>query len=233
VSKAPTAAAAAPAQSAPPVQQRKPAKMVKVYIIFYTTYGHIYTMAKAVKEGVDSVEGCEGVLYQVSWRPSEAPGHMRGLLEDNDTPFPPHHPPHPQVPETLPAEVLDKMHAPPKPDVPVITAAELPDAGGWPCPARAPPARRRSPGASTPPAAAFFPCARRRLHLRLRHALRHHPRAGGCTTTWAAMGALQRPRPPQLCPQPPPARISPLADQPLPCRHCNPPATPPAIPAPP
>jgi multimeric flavodoxin WrbA len=43
--------------------------MTKVYIIFYTTYGHIYTMAKAVKEGVDSVEGCEGILYQVRIRP--------------------------------------------------------------------------------------------------------------------------------------------------------------------
>ena len=39
--------------------------MAKIYIIIYTTYGHIYEMAKKVKEGVDSVEGCEGVLYQV------------------------------------------------------------------------------------------------------------------------------------------------------------------------
>jgi len=31
-----------------------------------------------------------------------------------------------QIPETLPQEVLTKMHAPPKPDYPVITAAELP-----------------------------------------------------------------------------------------------------------
>jgi NAD(P)H dehydrogenase (quinone) len=43
--------------------------MGKILIVFYTTYGHVYSMAKAVKEGVDKVEGCEGVLYQV-WSPS-------------------------------------------------------------------------------------------------------------------------------------------------------------------
>ncbi|KAG8216623.1 protoplast secreted protein [Butyriboletus roseoflavus] len=32
-----------------------------------------------------------------------------------------------QIPETLPADILTKMHAPPKPDYPVITAEELPD----------------------------------------------------------------------------------------------------------
>ena len=36
-----------------------------------------------------------------------------------------------QVEETLPAEVLAKMHAPDKPDVPVISAKELPDADGF------------------------------------------------------------------------------------------------------
>jgi hypothetical protein len=36
-----------------------------------------------------------------------------------------------QVPETLPAEVLEKMHAPPKPDVPIISAKDMPDADGF------------------------------------------------------------------------------------------------------
>jgi len=73
--------------------------MAKIYIIFYSMYGHIHQMAQKVKEGVDAIEGCEGVLYQVA--------------------------------ETLPAEVLEKMHAPPKPDVPVISAADLPNADGF------------------------------------------------------------------------------------------------------
>lgn len=72
--------------------------MGKILIVFYSTYGHVYSMAKAVKEGVDKVEGCEGLLYQ--------------------------------VPETLPKEVLQKMHAPPKPDVPTITPDLLVDCDG-------------------------------------------------------------------------------------------------------
>jgi len=35
-----------------------------------------------------------------------------------------------QVPETLPKEVLEKMHAPPKPDVPVATPQDLAEADG-------------------------------------------------------------------------------------------------------
>jgi NAD(P)H dehydrogenase (quinone) len=36
-----------------------------------------------------------------------------------------------QVRETLPDEVLEKMHAPPKPDVPFITVADLVHADGF------------------------------------------------------------------------------------------------------
>lgn len=35
-----------------------------------------------------------------------------------------------QVPETLPKEILDKMHAPPKPDVRIATPHDLADADG-------------------------------------------------------------------------------------------------------
>eukprot|EP00884_Botryococcus_braunii_P016104 jgi/Botrbrau1/3177/Bobra.37_2s0007.1 len=73
--------------------------MTKIYVVFYSMYGHIYKLAQKVKEGIDSVEGVEGVLYQ--------------------------------VPETLPEEVLEKMHAPPKPDIPIITVDELPNADGF------------------------------------------------------------------------------------------------------
>ncbi len=37
----------------------------KVQIIFYSMYGHIYTMAKAVEEGVREVEGVDVSMYQV------------------------------------------------------------------------------------------------------------------------------------------------------------------------
>ncbi|GIL53279.1 hypothetical protein Vafri_8922 [Volvox africanus] len=39
---------------------------VKVWIIFYSTYGHVKTMAEAVKKGVESVEGVEATIYQVA-----------------------------------------------------------------------------------------------------------------------------------------------------------------------
>lgn len=37
----------------------------KVQVVFYSMYGHIHTMAKAVAEGVGSVEGCSAELLQV------------------------------------------------------------------------------------------------------------------------------------------------------------------------
>jgi len=38
---------------------------VKVYIVFYSMYGHIYKMARAVAEGVKEIEGAEIVLRRV------------------------------------------------------------------------------------------------------------------------------------------------------------------------
>lgn len=40
-------------------------KNVKIQIIFYSMYGHIYRMAEAVAEGVREVKGAEADLYQV------------------------------------------------------------------------------------------------------------------------------------------------------------------------
>ena len=38
---------------------------MKVKIVFYSMYGHIYRMAKAVSEGVHEVDGAEVELLQV------------------------------------------------------------------------------------------------------------------------------------------------------------------------
>jgi NAD(P)H dehydrogenase (quinone) len=40
-------------------------EIVKVNVIFYSMYGHIYRMAEAVAEGVREVKGAEAALYQV------------------------------------------------------------------------------------------------------------------------------------------------------------------------
>ncbi|KAI8470509.1 MAG: flavoprotein-like protein, partial [Monoraphidium minutum] len=71
----------------------------KIYVIYYSTYGHMATLAKAMKEGIDSVEGVEGVLYQVA--------------------------------ETLPEDVLSKMHAAPKGDAPLIDPKTINEADGF------------------------------------------------------------------------------------------------------
>lgn len=39
--------------------------MVKVFVVFYSMYGHIYKMAEAVMEGAGAVKGAEVQLFQV------------------------------------------------------------------------------------------------------------------------------------------------------------------------
>jgi NAD(P)H:quinone oxidoreductase type IV len=38
---------------------------MKVYVVFYSMYGHVYTLSEAVAEGARSVEGAEVSLFQV------------------------------------------------------------------------------------------------------------------------------------------------------------------------
>jgi NAD(P)H dehydrogenase (quinone) len=39
---------------------------IKVQVVFYSMYGHVYKMAQAVAEGVEQVSGAEVSLYQVA-----------------------------------------------------------------------------------------------------------------------------------------------------------------------
>lgn len=52
-------------RSKPSHRAKDVVQMAKIYIVFYSMYGHVQQMAKAVKEGVDKVPGCQGILYQV------------------------------------------------------------------------------------------------------------------------------------------------------------------------
>jgi NAD(P)H dehydrogenase (quinone) len=74
--------------------------MMKVLIVYYSMYGHIYKMAEAAAEGARTVESAEVVIRR--------------------------------VPETLPADVLEKMGAVAtlglQAQVPVCTMAELGEA---------------------------------------------------------------------------------------------------------
>ncbi|KAK9381649.1 flavoprotein-like protein [Kockiozyma suomiensis] len=64
----------------------------RVAIIIYSLYGHVGSLAKSVKTGIEAAGG-QATIYQ--------------------------------VPETLPEEVLAKMHAPAKPDYPIATNETL------------------------------------------------------------------------------------------------------------
>jgi len=67
--------------------------MPKIAVIYYSTWGHVRTLAESVLEGVQKVPGVHANIFQVK--------------------------------ETLPEEVLTKMHAAPKADYPIITPDEL------------------------------------------------------------------------------------------------------------
>jgi NAD(P)H dehydrogenase (quinone) len=73
---------------------------MKVLIVFYSMYGHVYKMAEAMAEGVRAVPGAEAILRR--------------------------------VPETLPADVLEKMGAVEAQKtfahIPVCAVDELPEA---------------------------------------------------------------------------------------------------------
>jgi NAD(P)H dehydrogenase (quinone) len=50
---------------------------MKVYVVFYSTYGHIYRMAEAIAEGAKRVEGAQVQLFQVAETlPNEVIGKM-------------------------------------------------------------------------------------------------------------------------------------------------------------
>jgi NAD(P)H dehydrogenase (quinone) len=45
---------------------------IKVHVVFYSTYGHVYRMAEAVVAGVKEVAGAEAALFQVAELTSDA-----------------------------------------------------------------------------------------------------------------------------------------------------------------
>jgi NAD(P)H dehydrogenase (quinone) len=74
-------------------------RATKIAIPYYSTYTHVYQLAKAIKEGVERVPNVEVALYR--------------------------------IPETLPQEVLEKMHAAPASEDPEITTDILTAADGF------------------------------------------------------------------------------------------------------
>ncbi|KAL8160393.1 hypothetical protein V2J09_001930 [Rumex salicifolius] len=60
---------------------------LKVYIVFYSMYGHVDGLARRLKKGVDSVEGVEGMLYRVpETLSSEVLQQMKAPPKDDSVP---------------------------------------------------------------------------------------------------------------------------------------------------
>ncbi|KAL4587780.1 hypothetical protein LXL04_000654 [Taraxacum kok-saghyz] len=45
----------------PTVERRK----LRIFIVFYSTYGHVESLARYIKKGVEEIDGVEGVLFRV------------------------------------------------------------------------------------------------------------------------------------------------------------------------
>ncbi|KAI4376040.1 hypothetical protein MLD38_013839 [Melastoma candidum] len=48
-------------------------RKLKIFIVFYSMYGHVEMLARRIKKGVDSIEGVEGLLFRV---PETLPGNV-------------------------------------------------------------------------------------------------------------------------------------------------------------
>ncbi|XVF01438.1 hypothetical protein REPUB_Repub04eG0089200 [Reevesia pubescens] len=63
------------------------AKKLKIFIVFYSMYGHVECLAKRMKKGVDSIDGVEGFLYRVpETLPMDVLEQMRVPQKEDDLP---------------------------------------------------------------------------------------------------------------------------------------------------
>ncbi|GMP49138.1 hypothetical protein CsSME_00016215 [Camellia sinensis var. sinensis] len=68
----------------------------KIYIVYYSLYGHVEIMARQVQQGANAVEGVEAILWQVpETLPSRVLEKMKAPDKAND------------VPEIRPEQLLD------------------------------------------------------------------------------------------------------------------------------
>ncbi|KAI0495019.1 hypothetical protein KFK09_025166 [Dendrobium nobile] len=60
---------------------------LKIFIVFYSMYGHVESLARRMKKGVDGIDGIEGFLYRVPETLSqEVLGMMNAPPKDEDIP---------------------------------------------------------------------------------------------------------------------------------------------------
>ncbi|XP_010254934.1 PREDICTED: probable NAD(P)H dehydrogenase (quinone) FQR1-like 2 isoform X2 [Nelumbo nucifera] len=64
-----------------------PLHKLKIFIVFYSMYGHVEKLARRMKKGVDGIEGVEGVLFRVpETLPDEVLVQMKVTPKDVDVP---------------------------------------------------------------------------------------------------------------------------------------------------
>ncbi|WP_116090481.1 NAD(P)H:quinone oxidoreductase [Sphingomonas crusticola] len=61
--------------------------MTRILILYYSSYGHIETMAHAVAEGARGVPGCEVVLKRIPETMAEAQARAAGMKVEQDAPI--------------------------------------------------------------------------------------------------------------------------------------------------
>ncbi|XVE66679.1 hypothetical protein DITRI_Ditri08aG0097700 [Diplodiscus trichospermus] len=62
-------------------------RKLKVFIVFYSMYGHVECLAKRMKKGVDSIDGVEGFLYRVpETLPKDVLEQMRVPQKEDELP---------------------------------------------------------------------------------------------------------------------------------------------------
>ncbi|MCO5609592.1 hypothetical protein L7F22_063822 [Adiantum nelumboides] len=78
-----------PAQEASaPAGVQLSSKNLKIFIVYYSMYGHVEALAKKIKEGVDSVDGVEGYLFRVAETLTpDVLEKMRAPPKDENTPI--------------------------------------------------------------------------------------------------------------------------------------------------
>lgn len=69
------------------LERIKVKRKLRIYIVFYSTYGHVEDLARKIKKGVDGVEGVEGLLFRVpETLPPEALLQMQVPPKDDGIP---------------------------------------------------------------------------------------------------------------------------------------------------
>ncbi|GAA0142991.1 oxidoreductase [Lithospermum erythrorhizon] len=76
-----------PTTTPTPPQPTPPPKTPKIFIVFYSMYGHVEALAKKMKAAIDSVQGVEATLYRVPETLSDdVLSKMRAPSKDDNIP---------------------------------------------------------------------------------------------------------------------------------------------------